>query len=1070
MSSTGQILGTVAGAVIGAFIPGGYVMLGASLGGMLGAAIDPPKGPNLAGPRISDLSQQGSSYGAQIPRIYGVMAVMGNIFWIENNALKETSKTESQGGKGGGGGPETTTYTYSATFALGLCEGPIAGVRRIWISGKLIYDASSSDPETIIASNTTAVGWRVHLGTATQEADSRMQASLGIANTPAYRGLAYIVFDDLQLAEYGNTLLGAQIKVEVISQGSFTPTITNIFDINLPTNSPFVGLEYDKNIFSYAHIGLFDGSYSWDSGTVSGQVTSTGVPMVELKYLNDPTAVSPTIRTNIVKNRAGFFTGYGTAWGEPSSKAKLYYLGTPLYNFTFRGTLDIQWRSVGLVMDDAGCLYGVPFIAGDNKVYLYKMETGSVIASNAGFSTASDGTEVTIALSPDGSHLVMHGAVTSVTYGNCQLVVFETAGMTVVANVNTAYTDLIGYSAAGVIVKVGDTVHILNPLTLTQIKEYSGISISKVQSNAGSEAFSDNLFSYGGSICLFHETLTASSTTLADIVSAEVSKTSILTASDIVVSSLSDIVAGYRITATTALRAPLEQLQGAYPFDVVQRGYKIHFIRRGGTSSISTISASELGAHEFGGKADPSIIENREMDSQLPSRVFISHFDTAREYDIGEQYAERLAVQSDNVQRIEMPVAMTSAEAAQKAEVLLYMYWLERYQLSFSLPPSYAFLEPSDIITVEAKNATYNLRLISVDSRSDNVIECVARFNDAAIYTSTQEGVPGQVIEGNVMLALPSQYVLLDIPSMLDSFDTPGFAVAMCGYTSTWPGGHIARSSDAWQTSSIINSFALQSTIGYASNAIPAPIDSRVVDSGSALAVTLHGGATLSSISESQMFAGGNHFAYGDDGRWEIIAARTCSLQPDGSYLLTDMLRGRFGTEHAVGLHVVGDRIILLNSALQFSNSNLNAIGTEALYRGITSGQTLDSGGDLTFTYRGVNLECLSPVYLNGNRHPSTSDWTLTWVRRTRIGGEWRDLVDVPLGEASEAYEVEIYSNNTYSTIKRTLTGLATATCSYTSAQQVTDFGANQATLYIKVYQLSANVGRGYPLTSTITR
>jgi hypothetical protein len=89
-------------------------------------------------------------------------------------------------------------------------------------------------------------------------------------------------------------------------------------------------------------------------------------------------------------------------------------------------------------------------------------------------------------------------------------------------------------------------------------------------------------------------------------------------------------------------------------------------------------------------------------------------------------------------------------------------------------------------------------------------------------------------------------------------------------------------------------------------------------------------------------------------------------------------------------------------------------------------------------------------------------------VRRSRFSG-WRSFVDAVLGETAESYEVDIFSDGTYTTLKRTLTS-TTQTVAYTSAQQVTDFGSNQATLYVKIYQLSANVGRCYPLTESITR
>jgi hypothetical protein len=218
------------------------------------------------------------------------------------------------------------------------------------------------------------------------------------------------------------------------------------------------------------------------------------------------------------------------------------------------------------------------------------------------------------------------------------------------------------------------------------------------------------------------------------------------------------------------------------------------------------------------------------------------------------------------------------------------------------------------------------------------------------------------------------------------------------------------------------------------------------------------------------MLNGANHFAYGVDGRWEIIAAQNCVLQSDGSYILTDLLRGRFGSEWATALHATNDHLVFLDtSSLQFVASNLNTIGMARTYRGITTGKTIDTDSNRTMTYNGVNLKCLSPVYLDGNRNPSTSDWTLTWLRRTRKGGELRDLVDVPLSETSESYSMDIFSDGTYTTVKRTLAA-ATPTAVYSSVNQVSDFGSNQTTLFVKVYQLSSTTGRGYPLTTSITR
>ena len=163
--------------------------------------------------------------------------------------------------------------------------------------------------------------------------------------------------------------------------------------------------------------------------------------------------------------------------------------------------------------------------------------------------------------------------------------------------------------------------------------------------------------------------------------------------------------------------------------------------------------------------------------------------------------------------------------------------------------------------------------------------------------------------------------------------------------------------------------------------------------------------------------------------------------------------------------HAVGDKVVALSETdVTTIGMSSSAIGLERTYRAVTLDMEVEGAADQLFTYQGVNLECLSPVYFYGYVVDATSDWSFSWIRRSRTDGEWRDLVDVGLGETTEAYELDIFTDNTYTTVKRTITA-TTQTCLYTSAQQVADFGSNQATVYAKVYQMSSIVGRGYPAT-----
>jgi hypothetical protein len=188
------------------------------------AALTPdPPDINLQGPRLGDLKVQSSTYGNAIPIVYGSMRLAGNMIW--STPIIETAHVTSQesGGKGFGGSQtvNNTSYTYSQSFAIALCEGVIIGVRKIWANGEIIYNvADDADIDTLAASNANVAGIRFYTGTETQQPDARIQADVGAANCPAYRGLAYVVFEDLQLADYGNRT--PNLEFEVIGAGAIT--------------------------------------------------------------------------------------------------------------------------------------------------------------------------------------------------------------------------------------------------------------------------------------------------------------------------------------------------------------------------------------------------------------------------------------------------------------------------------------------------------------------------------------------------------------------------------------------------------------------------------------------------------------------------------------------------------------------------------------------------------------------------------------------------------------------------------------------------------------------------------
>ena len=1038
MSTVGQALGGVVGAAAG-FLIGGPTgaLYGAQIGMMAGGYLDPLKGPTQEGPRLSDLSVQTSTYGAFIPRVYGTVAQYGNVFWLEKNALKEVVKKKKSGGKGGGSSTTTKTYTYFATFAVGLCEGPVAGVRRIWAGPNLIYDASAATLESVISSIQQVKGFSIYYGDDTQLPDSRMQADLGAANTPSYRGLCYVVIKDLALAKYGNAI--PSIKIEVVKQAEI-PSVTSLTVIDAGTEiysgggsgssavcQPFttaLGTSFAYNDGAYwytktvwqngaqevrrvAEYGAAnDGKYSAALGGVCDVATYAlseyncqAVNIGGVRYASLP-----------------YTTGNASLQDVHQSGDDLILVrrisGVQLFNLKTGAYLDTSPHAFGVCLS-AGLLY---YVNQSAPTTLYMLD-------------ADD-------LTPAGSIALASGVTMN-------------SGMTASVDSGVYWVWDSGYLygwdiATGAQVEnktVPDSGHVGNK---TAIVRDGVLSLG----STGSAVVNGQIETYRVT-ALYPETVP-----LSTIVSSECLLTGLLDAADIDVTELGDAVTGYRIAKIGSIRNGIEPVQGVFPFDVIQSGYKVKFISRG-NDPVATADIGDLGV-------DQQLKQTREMDSQLPTMIVANYLDKSRNYDTNQQTWERPSSGAVNTRTMELPIVLSASQTVQAIERLGYLYWLERTDFGpFTLPPTFAHLEPADVITLDAGYAVYELRLTSVNYKSDGELECMGRLNNPSVYVSTAvaDEVPD---DAQVPLDGPSTYRLLDIPVIDETLqDAPGIGAVMAGYAGGWTGGQIFSSADGGQLWADLQAFASAGTFGTTLEPLEEN-DGLLIQYGGSLTINMQAG-TLESITEAQMLNGLNACAYGADGRWEILHFQNATLNADGSYTLDTFWRGDKGTEWATGLHQSGDTLILLDDPdTTFIGLQSSAIGAPRIYRGITNGADISTDSDLPFTYAGVNLKPLSPTHAAGTR--SAGDLLITWQRRTRIGGAWRDSVDASLGEATEAYEIDVMDGaevvRTISTISQTAT--------YTSAQQTADFGSPQTSVTVRIFQQSAVVGRGYQLEVTL--
>ncbi|OZA12261.1 MAG: hypothetical protein B7X94_04125, partial [Hydrogenophilales bacterium 17-62-8] len=593
MSSTGQVVGGVVGAVVGFYVggPSGAVY-GAQVGMGVGGLIDPPK---VMGPRLDDLTAQTSTYGAFIPRIYGTAPVVGNVFWIQGNKLIEREAESS-----GKGGPEVTNFEYFATFAVGLCEGPIDGVRRIWIGGQLWYDAGSNDMATIIASNESAALFTLYNGSDTQLADPLIQADRGVANVPAYRGLAYIVFNELPVKDYGNSLAGAQVKVEVVSSG------TNPFSVTiLPTldNATWSSAAWDGSRMVLVEDGGTKSQVSYDLEHWQSGVISSG-------NWNDITyggglfcAVSVT---GLTQSAISFD---GITW-MPHAMPSLNPWRSVAHNGTSFCAVasDTSYSPNNVAVSVDGITwrgYPLPSAAVWQKI-IWNGSTFCALCNGSPTAVSVDGINWTTGAMPSGQDwigLCWNGSTFCAVSRNGGSSALSADGITWTVGGSLPYaSDWTSVAWNGV------EFFACNRNTAIAAYSADGITWTSMVMSASvwqavvpvGEAFfvlsRSNPASKGA---LVARVMTVNQITLSTIVQSECLKSDLLTASDIDVTDLTDQVRGYRVSSLAPLRGGVDPLRKAWPFDVIQHGYKIKFKRRGG-ASVATITSAELDARAAG--------------------------------------------------------------------------------------------------------------------------------------------------------------------------------------------------------------------------------------------------------------------------------------------------------------------------------------------------------------------------------------------------------------------------------------------------------------------------------------
>lgn len=1031
------------------------------------------------GPRLDELTVTTAEYGTPLPRFLGERVFACPVFHAED--LKEVKKTTKV--KGGG---KQTAYHYLATFACAIADNEIEKILKIWFDEKLVYDATGTGPISYASSLGVDLNsvMRIYLGTEDQMPDPRYTAwcedRYGADSAPAYRGVSYLFFEELPVDNFGNRI--PQIKVLAVSAA--------------------------------------DTAYPWQtvakSGALGGEALSHDGARLYFVSNTDFQVMDVPSRTRIVKNTLS--NGISSPWALTSDA--IYGFGWGTDNFYRVGLDGGEATDVGTTIDRpgwTGCAYAGGLILAypgsftGNYVGVFSVDTLTSTATNhkpTHYFTNIEGAAVAVGTT-SGNVLSIAVPATSATailidtsaYGSSGPAYGFDNGLGQYVVRQGAHRYLIDKTAFTITFHAVDVV---NPPTQYEaftatkpgtktfwngVVEYNSSDLSIIRTihrldwavtlpsgcfettGALYDPVNDALISiYNGSgdkqglIWRYIDRASNGGTTLGAIVSKMCDAASL---TDRDTSALTQSVAGYSWTRGD-VKSQMEPVLDIHDIDARPHDFTIQFLPRG-SAPAGTISTGEFAKNGDGARYNIK----EKQDTDLPKLLRVNFADTGFDQQTNNVLsplpADVVDSQRDNV--IDLTTyADTPTGAQQKADRYMRREWNSRETIANSLTEQKLAMEPGDITTLSLDGIGQNARLTK-QTLVGTRIDCEF-VRDEIAFAAINSTTTGPTMDARdpetIMIPAPIRGFVIDAPLREDSdADVRPLLYAAAGsYPGlTYPGSVIYEATGAGSSLAYDQLFATLSsgaTWGTCSDTLSDAASPWLWDRGNTLTVSLQSGS-LTSVSESDVDADPslNLLLVGRPGNWEYVNFTTATLNGDGSYTLSGFKRGRRGTEWACALHSAGEAFVLAN-ALVAEVMGVGDVGASLSFKAQSIGRAVDATPAIDIApFTGATLKPYAPARIDWTY--DGTDLTGTIARRTRIGGAWTGGSAIPLSEASEAYEIDIYNGSTF---KRTISVSGTNVFNYTSAMATADGITLPTPPSVNVYQMSDAVGRGYALAA----
>jgi Putative phage tail protein len=1097
--------------------------LGAGAGALVGSFLFGSASQKVEGPRLGDLSVAASSYGGVIPVGFGTQKVAGTMIWATDIREEKHTNTQGGGLFGGGTKVVEYRYFANFAVALGegpagavtriwagdkliarLRSSDHAKANHPKYRFRIYLGTEDQQPDPLIRKHVPANAAPAHRGLVYIVFEDLPLDEFGNRVPPitaevSWGGAADAVAN---AAAIGSTYAPAHAAVDPARNRGFLRASSGADLVRFRLNDMTAEFRRPLSEVYPGEPMALDNSVVDQDGNLYAFVTSTAQIIVKID--GDSLSVTDEVHAGTNGSMMAVMSIYDlsgrTDWvlwvGLLSTPTRL--MRTEDLSESWRAPTGVSSRPRGVVAGrkdfgraEAFVLAAPTIVGGGDTSFVVLrhivIEPPFFVNPISGEVPGLSFQDITITAAELGFTTI---AIRSMAYDavNDRIVCVMAADDPAGPRYMFSYS--VGQGVVWVVpVHTNDTLPAGGRFLYAQIWTYGGLAVTVRSAEDGSVLFRQTGFPHNAPVdrllydpqsnVLYAGNATGGSTGIFQVVAGRGSDTAMglddvvtalcgrvgLTEADLDVSELSsDEVRGFGIARQISVRGALELLAATYAFEAIESDHQLKFKKRGRPPSrvISEDDLAPLSDRE-------TFRETRAQEVDLPLRFAVRYQDADLDADEGTQTAKRIAgpdatMASHNEATLDLPLTLTATQAMTVALRQLYGAWLERVMHQWQTDWTHLDLEPGDVVQIALHDGSlFAVRLLQCELGANLAVSWQTVVEESSSYTVPAVPAAGlNYIHHAEPVSSEAKLFLLDIPLLQDLDDVQRVATghywAGGAYVDPpWEGAVLFSSDDGAVYASIEETFAAVSW-GAAINALPDTDTPFQTDTTSELRVTMASGE-LSSVTALEMLNGANRAALiRSDGIAEIIQFQDAVLD-NGVYTLTNLLRGRRGTEVFTGGHAAGDLFVPLDGVSR-RGLPLSRIGATLHHRLVGRGGELRDAATNVDTLVGRDLMPYAPAHLTLDGEVGGGDIAVTWVRRTRVGGALLDGTgDVPLAEDEERYELVVYDGA--DNVLRTVTDLSSPAFTYTAAMQAADFPAGGPGR-IAVWQISGQVGHGF--------